>query len=209
MSEEIVFYANPMSRSRIARWMLEETGCDYRTEWLAYGGPMKTQEYLTINPMGKVPAIRHGTTIITEAAAVCAYLADVFPEAGLAPLPGNRGAYYRWLFFAAGPLEYAITAKELGQLAPADKASMAGYGRFGDVLNALEIAVSGRKHIAGERFSAADVYVGSLIGWGLTHDTIEARAAFQNYWNGIKCRDARLRAEAIDDEAAEQHRVEV
>lgn len=204
MSEELVFYANPMSRSRIVRWMLEEVGCSYRTEWLAYGGPMKAPEYLAVNPMGKVPAILHGRTVVTEAAAICAYLADAFPEAGLSPPPAERGDYYRWLLFAAGPLEAAATARGLGLEAPSDKASMVGYGTYGDVMNALETAVAGRRCIAGERFSAADVYVGSQIGWGMEFGTIEARSAFQAYWDGLKDREARQRAERIDDEAAQQ-----
>src|SRR4028119_954261 len=104
MSDEIVFYTNPMSRARIVRWMLEEVGRPYRTEVLDYGTTMKAPEYLAINPMGKVPAITHRGVVVTEAAAVCAYLADAFPETGLAPLPTDalRGPYYRWLFFAAG-----------------------------------------------------------------------------------------------------------
>src|SRR6187551_2792642 len=102
MADELVFYTNPMSRGRIARWMLEEVGTPYRTEMLGYGEPMKSPAYKAINPMGKVPAIVHGQTVVTECAAICAYLADAFPEAGLAPALPERGAYYRWLFFAAG-----------------------------------------------------------------------------------------------------------
>ena len=120
MADELVLYTNPMSRGRIARWMLEEVGQPYRAEILEYAGSMKAPEYLAINPMGKVPALRHGETIVTEAAAICAYLADVFPEAGLAPPPGSRlrGPYYRWLFFAAGPVEAANTDKALGVVVP-------------------------------------------------------------------------------------------
>src|SRR5690606_32648723 len=105
---ELVLYTNPMSRGRIARWMVEETGAAYRAEILDFASTMKAPDYLAINPMGKVPAIRHGETVVTECAAICAYLADAFPEAGLAPAAGDRGGYYRWLFFAAGPLEAAI-----------------------------------------------------------------------------------------------------
>ena len=105
MSDELVFYTNPMSRGRIVRWMLEEVGQPYRTELLDYATTMKAPEYLAINPMGKVPALRHGETVVTEAAAICAYLADAFPAAGLAPPHGHRlrGPYYRWLFFACRP----------------------------------------------------------------------------------------------------------
>ena len=105
MTEELVFYTHPMSRGRVVRWMLEEVGQPYRTEILDYGTTMKGPEYLAINPMGKVPALRHGDTVVTETAAICAYLADAFPEAGFAP-PHNsrlRGPYYRWLFFDPRP----------------------------------------------------------------------------------------------------------
>ena len=199
MTDDLVFYTNPMSRGRIARWMLEETGADYRTEVLEYGPMMKSEAYLAVNPMGKVPAIRHGDTVVTEAAAICAYLADAFPDAGLAPPPGGRGAYYRWLFFAAGPLEAATTNRFLGFEPPADKQPMVGYGTYEAVMNALERAVSGGGWIAGERFSAADVYVGSHIGWGLLMGTIEKCPAFAEYWSRIENRDARRRAEEIDD----------
>ena len=199
MNGDLVFYTNPMSRGRIARWMLEETGAAYRTEVLGYGAMMKSEAYLAVNPMGKVPAIRHGDTVVTEAAAICAYLADAFPEAALAPPPGERGAYYRWLFFAAGPLEAATTNRFLGFGPPADKQPMVGYGTWEAVMDTLERAVSGRGHIAGERFSAADVYVGSHIGWGLQMGTVENRPAFAEYWSRIENREARRRAEAIDN----------
>ena len=199
MTGDLVFYTNPMSRGRIARWMLEETGAAYRTEVIEYGPMMKSEAYLAINPMGKVPAIRHGDTVVTEAAAICAYLADAFPEAGLAPPAGDRGAWYRWLFFAAGPLEAAVTNRFLGFEPPADQQGMVGYGTYGVVMDTLERAVAGGGWIAGERFSAADVYVGSHIGWGLQMGTIEARPAFADYWSRLEGRDARRRAEEIDD----------
>jgi glutathione S-transferase len=113
VTDELIFYTHPMSRGRIVRWMLEEIGHPYRTELLDFGTTMKAPEYLSLNPMGKVPAIRHGDTVVTECAAICAYLADAFPQAGLAPRPGDRlrGTYYRWMFFAAGPVEAAVKMK--------------------------------------------------------------------------------------------------
>ena len=102
MSGELVLYTHPMSRGRIVRWMLEEVGQPYRTELVDYGTSMKAAEYLAVNPMGKVPTLRHGNTVVTECAAICAYLADAFPAADLAPPPASpmRGPYYRWLFSA-------------------------------------------------------------------------------------------------------------
>lgn len=199
--DEIVFYTNPMSRGRIARWMLEETGQPYRTVVLDYGTTMKAADYLAINPMGKVPAITHRGVTVTEGAAVCAYLADAFPEAGLAPALDDpaRGTYYRWMFFAAGPVEASVSAKSLGLLAPADKAGMVGYGTFEAVVDALETAVSNGPWILGERFSAADVYVGSQIGWGLQFGTLPERDAFKAYAGRLFQREAAIRARAIDD----------
>lgn len=199
MTEELVFYTNPMSRGRIVRWMLEEVGADYKTELLEYSTTMKSPEYLAINPMGKVPALRHGNVIVTECAAICAYLADTFPDAGMAPPPAERGAYYRWLFFAAGPVEAAVINQALGFVVPPDKQQMAGYGSLEVVMDTLEKAVAGSGYIAGEGFSAADVYVGSHIGWGLQFGTIEKRAAFEAYWARVSDRDAHRRAVELDD----------
>ena len=199
MSNELVFYTNPMSRGRIVRWMLEEVGAPYRTEILDYETGLKAASYLAINPMGKIPAIKHGDTVVTEGAAICAYLADAFPEAGLAPPLKERGDYYRWLFFAAGPIEAAVTAKSLGFEPKPEQQRMAGFGSLAHVMDALETAVTGHDFIAGGRFSAADVYVGSQIGWGMQFGSIEKRPAFEAYWAKLFNRPAAVRARAIDD----------
>ena len=201
MTDELVFYTNPMSRGRIVRWMLEEVGQPYRTELLEYGTTMKAPGYLAINPMGKVPALRHGDTVVTECAAICCYLADAFPAAGLAPPAGDRlrGPYYRWMFFAAGPLEAATTNQAFGLEVPAERKGMAGYGSLADVLAGLEAALAGREYLVGERFTAADVYVGSHVGWGMSFGTIEQRPAFERYFARLSARPAALRARAIDD----------
>jgi len=202
MTETLTFYTNPMSRGRIVRWMLEEVGEPYETVVLDYGTSMKSPEYLAINPMGKVPAIRYGEMIVTEGAAICAFLADMFPDRGLAPAPGNpkRGTYYRWLFFAAGPVEAAVTAKSLGLLAPAEKKTMAGYGSFDETIDCLETAVRDGPYICGEQFTAADVYVGAQIGWGMMFGSIDKRPVFQDYVARIQSRPAALRANQLDDE---------
>src|SRR5687768_18578373 len=125
---ELIFYTNPQSRGRIVRWMLEECGADYRTVVVPYGPEMKSEPYISINPMGKVPAIVYAGKAVTEASAIVAFLADLFPAAKLAPALDQRQDYYRWLFFAAGPLEAAVTNKSLGFELPAEKSRMAGYG---------------------------------------------------------------------------------
>jgi glutathione S-transferase len=204
MPDELVLYTNPMSRGRIARWMLEETGQPYKVEVLDYASTMKAPAYLAINPMGKVPAIRHGDTVVTECAAICAYLADAFPQAGLAPPPGNhlRGPYYRWLFFAAGPVEAAASNKALGFVVPPERERMIGYGNLGQVMSTLEAAVSRGDYLAGDSFTAADLYVGSQIGFGLMFGTFEKRPAFEKYWQRVSSRPAFIRARELDDAQA-------
>jgi glutathione S-transferase len=189
-----------MSRGRMVRWMLEEIGQPYDTVILGYGPDMKG-EYRDVNPMGKVPTIVHNGQIVTECAAICAYLADAFPQAGLAPQPLDRADYYRWLFFAAGPLEAAVTNKALGVEVPHEKRGMVGYGSFDRVINTLEQAVAGKRFIAGESFTAADVYVGSHIGFGMAFNSIEKRPAFVEYHQGLAARPAFQKAAALDDEA--------
>lgn len=197
---DITFYTNPMSRGRITRWLLEELGQPYDTVVLDYGTTMKDPGYLSINPMGKVPAIVHKGRVVTEGAAIAAYLADAFPEAGLLPAPHARADYFRWLFFAAGPLEAAIIDRALGMAEiPADKQMMVGYGSYDRVVDALEGALEGRRFIAGDAFSAADVIVGSQVGWGIQFGTLPKRPAFEAYWAGLAERPAGLRARALDD----------
>ena len=207
MGDELVLYTNPMSRGRIGRWMLEEVGQPYSAEILEFAR-MRSSEYLAINPMGKVPALRHGRTIVTEAAAICAYLADVFPEAGLAPPLGSqlRGPYYRWLFFAAGPIEAANTDKALGVTIRPEHERMVGYGAPEQMLAALEDRLERSEYIAGDRFTAADVYVGSHVGWGMAFGTIDKRPAFERYWRLLGARPAAQRARAIDDKLVAEMR---
>lgn len=197
----LTLYTNPMSRGRIARWILEEVGEPYDTIVLDYGTTMKGADYLAINPMGKVPAIKHGAAVVTEAAAICAYLADAFPDSGLAPPHGSplRAPYYRWMFFAAGPVEASVTGKSLGLLAPADKKAMAGYGSYEETIDALETALAPGPYLCGDQFTAADVYVGAQIGWGMMFGTIEKRPVFEDYFDRLQARPAAIRANQLDD----------
>ena len=201
MADELVFYTHPMSRGRIARWMLEEVGAPYRTELIEYGPAMKGEAFRTVNPMGKVPALRHGDFVVTETSAICAYLADAFEEAGLAPPQGSRlrAPYYRWLFFAAGPVEAAVMNKAMGFEIPAERTVASGYGSFAAVLDTLETALTGRHTLVGDAFSAADLYLGSQLGWGMQFGTIEKRPAFEAYVASISQRPAAIRAREIDD----------
>jgi len=201
MADTLTFYTNPMSRGRIIRWMLEEVGQPYDTVVLDYATTMKGPEYLKINPMGKVPAIKHGDTVVTEAAAICAYLADAFPQAKLAPPAGSRerGPYYRWLFYGAGPVEAMASNHALGVVIPDDKRGMVGYGSRDQVIDTLDKALQGRDYLAGDSFTAADLYTGAQIAWGLQFGTIEKRPAFEQYVGRIMSRPAAARAKEIDD----------
>lgn len=199
--DRLTLYTNPMSRGRTARWMLEELGEPFDVELVNFGPAMKSPEFCAINPMGKVPVLCHGSRIITEVAAICAYLAETFPAAGLAPLEAERADYYRWMFFAAGPLEAALSNRALGFVVPADKEGMIGYGTYDNTIQALELAVSKSDFITGNRFTAADIYVGAHIGWGMMFGTLPAKPAFVSYWDRIKSRPALARASAADDAA--------
>ena len=203
MPTDLKLYTNPMSRGRIARWMLEETGVPYDVEVLTFDDSIRSETYRAVNPMAKVPAIRHGDVVVTEAAAICAYLADAFPEAGLAPPAGERGAYYRWLFFGAGPFEAATVNRMLGFEVSSEQEGMVGYGSLGRVLDTLEGTLEGSAYIAGEEFSAADVYVGANLNWGMNvMHTIESRPTFAEYTARLGARDALGRANALDDALA-------
>jgi glutathione S-transferase len=201
MPDELVFYTNPMSRGRMVRWMLEEVGKPYRAEIVEYGPQMKSAPYTDVNPMGKVPALTHDGTVITECGAIIAYLADAFPEAGLAPAPGSkaRGSYYRWMFYAAGPVEAATTNKALGMTPSEERRGMLGYGSMEDVLKTLEKAVTDSEYLAGDKFTAADIYLGSQIGWTMQFGILEKRPALVEYFARIKDRPAAIRAREIDD----------
>ncbi|MFV8782920.1 glutathione S-transferase family protein [Microbulbifer sp. SA54] len=203
MSSELIFYTNPLSRGRIVRWMLEELQVPYSVEVLEYDTSIKSPQYLAINPLGKVPAIMHNGRVVTETAAICAYLAEAYPNAGLAPTPDERADYYRWLFFTAGPVEAAITNRSIYGADPApDKQRMAGYGNLSAALDGLSHAVTANPYIAGARFTAADVYVGAQIGWGLQFGTMEKRPEFIEYFSRLSSRDAFVRANQMDDELA-------
>jgi len=199
MSDALIFYTNPMSRGQIVRWMLEEIGQPYETQILDYASSMKAEEYLAVNPMGKVPALRHGDRTVTECAAIIAYLADVFPDADLAPRDAEKADYYRWLFYAAGPVEQAVTNQAMGFVVPAEKSGMIGYGSFDRVVEVLERLFDERDFACGDRFTACDVYLGSQIMWGTSFKTLPERPSFLAYAERLGKRDAYRRGKEIDN----------
>ncbi len=190
------FYTNPISRGRIVRWMLEEVGADYETVVLDYATTMKSQDYLAINRMGKVPTLVHDGGVVTEAAAICLWLAEAYPAAGL--MPADRGALYRWMFFGAGPLEQAVVNGSFGWVPEAKAEGRVGYGSMERVMATLTEHLETHDHFCGT-FSAADVYVGSQIGWGLRFGSLPAHPVLQAYWDRISTRPALARANAKDD----------
>lgn len=201
MAAELTLYTNPMSRGRIARWMLEEANADYDVVLLGYDGGMAAAEFRAVNPMGKVPAIAHRGKVVTECAAICAYVADAFPDAALAPRDEERADYYRWMFFGAGPVEQAVTNRSLGVTPTADQQRMVGYGDYDRVVDTLAAAVSRGPFITGERFTAADVYVGSHVMWGLQFGSLPQRDEFSAYAARLMARPAHQKASALDDAA--------
>lgn len=190
------FYTNPMSRGRITRWMLEEVGAPYETVVLDYATTMKAPDYLGLNPMGKVPTLVHDRGVITEGAAICLWLAETFPQAGL--MPADHGAAYRWMFFGAGPLEQAVVNGSFGWVPEPEKQGRTGYGSMERVVRTLTGHLEANQHFCGG-FSVVDVYVGSQIGWGLRFGTLPGNAVLQAYWERIAARPALARANALDE----------
>jgi glutathione S-transferase len=200
---DLIFYTNPQSRGRIIRWMLEEVGQPYETEIIAYD-QMKSERYLAIHPLGKVPAIKHNGHVLTETAAICTYLADVFPEAGLGPRADEKADYFRWLFYAAGPLEAAISNQAMGWQVPPDRERMFGYGNFERAIAAVEELFSLRDYVCGNRFTAADVYVGSQIMFPMQFGMLPESDSFVRYRDRLRQRDAYKRANEIDEKIIEE-----
>ena len=200
---DLIFYTNPQSRGRIVRWMLEEVGAPYETEVVPYDR-MKSEAYLAVNPMGKVPAIRHGGHVVTECAAICAYLADVFPQAGLGPGDDEKADYYRWFFYAAGPVEAAVSNQAMGWVPTPERERMFGYGNFDKVVALLDELLSSRDYVCGDRFTAADVYVGSQVMFPLQFGMLPERDSLLRYRDRLQARDAYKRATEIDEKLIDE-----
>ena len=195
---DLVFYTHPMSRGQTIRWMLEEVGEPYETEILEYGSTMKQEPYLSINPMGKVPAIKHRGRVVTEVAAICCYLADAFPQANLAPALTDRADYYRWIFFTSGPIEAAFSNKAAGWEPTPERQRMFGYGNYDLAINNLEKALTGREYLAAVHFTAADLFVGANVNFMLAFNLLEPRPVFVDYARRMTDRPAYNRAKDID-----------
>ncbi len=202
------FFTNPMSRGQIARWALHEAGADYDQVLVDWAD--KPAALVAANPMAKVPTLVHhaagGDRVITECAAICAYLAEAHPQAGLLPEAAEMADYFRWLFFAAGPVEQAVVARSMGWEVPAERQGMVGFGSYDRVLDTLEAHLTGRDFVCGARFTAADIYVGSQVDWGLTFGSIPPRPAFVAYAERLQARPAYKAAKGIDAALIEEMR---
>ena len=193
------FFTNPMSRAWIAWWALHEVDADYEpviVDWMN-----KPQGLLDANPMGKVPTLVHHhegdhVHVVTEGAAICHYLA-IAERSDLAPRKEEAANYFRWLFFAAGPVEQATTAKSLGFEPTAELQGMAGFGSLERTVDALEGWLSRHEHVCGDRFTMADVYVGAQVDWGLRFGTLPERDGLRGYAERIRSRRAYRHTEQV------------
>lgn len=200
-TDPLVFYTNPMSRGQIARWALHEAGAEYDEVLLEYGRPMKRREYRTINPMGKVPTIVHEGNVVTEAAAICLYLAEAFPEADLGPHNlAEKADYYRWSFFGAGPVEQAIIAHSMkwDENLDARMSGRLGFGSYDLTVRTLADLLADRAYVCGDRFTAADIYLGAQVDWGLLFKTLPAEPEFEAYAARLRERPAYKAAKQVD-----------
>lgn len=197
---DFTLFTNPMSRGRIARWALHEAGADYDTQlvdWLE-----KPQALLDANPMGKVPTLVHHHNghdhVVTECAAICHYL-GVAQASDLTPQAEEMADYFRVLFFAAGPVEQAVVSRSMGWSADdPKKQAMLGFGTFEKAMDTFETLLAGRNYVCGERFTLADMYVGSQVDWGLSFGSIPTWQVFQDYAGRLRERPAYKEAKAID-----------
>ena len=203
---DINLYSNNLSRGRMVHWLLEELGVPYQVRWLDFGPAMKAEDFLAINPMGKVPALQHGEAIVTETAAILTYLADTFADKGLLPATGSpaRAAFYRWMFFIAGPLEAATCAEFLGWQVPATTPretpgpAFAGFGSLSLTLDTVESHLRTHPYVCGEQFTAADIYMASHLGFGMFYTKAYApRAVFSEYVTRMLQRPAKQRADLL------------
>ena len=199
------FFFNPMSRAQIARWALHEVGADYEPVFVAWDD--KPQALLAVNPMGKLPTIIHhtpgGDQVVSEAAAVCHYLAET-GASDLLPRPAEKAPYFRWLFFAAGPLEAAATSNAFGWAPAPEQEMTAGFGSYERTVDALDAWLSEHEYVCGPRFTMADVYVGSQVDWGLQFGTLPERGSFKDYAAAVRAREAYAAAKAIDMKLIEE-----
>ena len=185
------FFHNPQSRSSIAHWAFLEAGVEPDIVHVPFDD--KPAALMQANAMGKIPTIVHhldsGDVVVSEGPAICHYLAEM-DAPDLLPRHDEKGAYFRWLFFASGPLEAAITNRSMGWDVPEERKPMVGYGDYDRTMDALDGWLAGHDYVAGDRFTMAGVYVGAQVGWGLAFGTMPKKASFEAYMSRIAPREA-------------------
>jgi len=201
MAKLTLYHAAP-SRSAVTRWMLEEIGEPYDIHLLSLSnGDNRKPDFLAVNPMGKVPALKHGDVVIAESAAICTYLADEFPQAKLNIPIGKpeRGVYLKWLFFGPSCIEPAMMDRAFPRKEEARRGAL-GYGDFDTTMDVVAKAVSKGPYIMGEQFTAADVVIGSNLRFGMMFKLLPERPEFLAYVDRLSKRPALQRADAKDKE---------
>ena len=190
--EKIVLYTHPQSRGRNVVWMLEECGAEYETVLMNFGEDLHSPAYLAVNPMGKLPALKYGDTVITEASAIITFLADLFPQAQLAPaqVDGQRGEYYRWLFYTANSVEAALMEVAFQfPIQPAMRKSL-GYGSMEQVIATLDVQLSKQSYLLGEHFQSCDLLLAGLLMFAIRTGTLSPTPNMQAYLGRITERTA-------------------
>lgn len=205
--EKITLYTNPNSRGRIIRWLLEECGADYEVVPVPYGeNGTKSADFLAINPMGKLPAVKYGDAVITETAALITFLAELFPEKNLIPAVGTaeRGEFYRWLMFALHA-EYAFMDKRFGIPETPERKYSIGYGSFDEVVATLTTFLNGKEYALGDHFTALDLYLSGLIAWGIMRaQVLDMDSELGAFMKRHAARPAFAKSQALDAELAKQ-----
>lgn len=203
MSPKLTFFHAPQTRSTGTLALLEELGADYELHLLDLKkGTHRQPDYLSVNPMGKVPAIRHGEALVTEQAAVMMYLAELFPERGLAPAAGDplRGPYLRWMVFYGSCFESALIDRSMNREPP--PAGRSAYGDFDTVMKAVIGQLERGPYFLGERFTAADVLWGIALEWTTSFKLVPELPSIRSYIDRVVSRPAIQRAKARDMELA-------
>ena len=205
--EKITLYTNPNSRGRIIRWLLEECGADYEVVPVPYGeNGTKSADYLAVNPMGKLPAVKYGDAVITETAALITFLAELFPEKNLSPTAGTaeRGEFSRWLMFAMHA-EYAFMDKRFGIPETPERKYSIGYGSFDEVVATLTTFLNGKEYALGDHFTALDLYLSGLIAWGIMRaQVLDMDSELGAFMKRHAARPAFAKSQALDAELAKQ-----
>lgn len=203
--KKIIFYTNPNSRGLFVRWMLEECGAKYEVVPIQFGEEIKSEKYLSINPMGKLPAIAVDGKIITETAAIITFLADMFPEKKLIPAVDSieRGEFYRWMFFAVHA-EYALMDKLFDIPSNELRRNGIGYGDFDTAFNTLTDFLKGKKYAIGNSFTALDLWLSALLGWGIRREVFPKEGVLADYMNQHIIREAFIKSQGLDKELAKE-----